>query len=72
MTGHPPYLPPAFVDDLYLREVEVRLEDATEHLAVVEMESGFVPEYLHDLLLGDVPALIAELRRLADKRDGRT
>lgn len=65
MPGIPPQqlYPRPFVDDLYLREVEERVKHAEEHNAIVEMEGGHVPQEMHELISGDFPVLIAELRR---------
>ena len=62
--AHPDYPPPAFVDGVYLMEVEARAEASEEHNAIVEGEGGHVPGYLHELILGDVPALVSEIRHL--------
>ena len=63
-SAHPLYPPPAFVDGVYLLEVEARAAGAEEHNAIVEGEGGHVPEDLHELILGDVPALVGEIRHL--------
>ena len=62
--AHPDYPPPAFVDGVYLREVEARADDAEEHNAIVEGEGGHVPECLHELVFSDVPAMVAEIGHL--------
>lgn len=62
--ANPGYPPPAFVDDLYLRDVEARADAAERHNAIVRDEGGHVPGQLDELVLGDVPAMAAEIRHL--------
>lgn len=72
MSHYRLYPPPAFVDDLYLRQLETRVEDCTEHMAIVEGEGGHVPEYVYEVLMSDVPALVSEIQRLRKQRFPKT
>ena len=62
--AHPDYPPPAFVDGRYLSEVEGRAARAEEAIAVDLMEGVRPDRDLEELVLADVPAMAAEIRRL--------
>ncbi len=55
---HPDYPPPAFVDEVYLKEVEEAIES---------LSRKHVPEHLHETLFRAVPTLIQEIRHLRER-----
>lgn len=61
---HPLYDPPAFMDEMHLKEVELTRTEAEEDIERMQAEGREVPAAVAEIVYREVPSLVAEVRHL--------
>ena len=64
VNHHPDYPPPAFIDEMYLKEVEATRLEAEEIIEIMNDSGEDVPAPVVELVYRGIPAMAGEIRHL--------